>query len=289
MKKALLIFVSVLAFVSVQASVKDSVGVEKKGSSYFVKHQMEPKETLYALSRKYNVTVAEIKGANPGVDINDIKIGQIILIPTKYKPATQTASASRGGTHKVKPKETLYGLSKMYNVSVEDLKKANPAIAEQGLQIGMELNIPGKSNATATSKPATTTPSTKVSNTTTNSKPQTTSNTTVKSEPIIRKSVPVQLPNRNGKVEKVNETGMAESADSRQDAPDFFAYHKTAPVGTIILVVNDKNNQKAYVRVIGSLKNESSEATLVQLSPMAMERIEAKGEKLKVSLSYFIP
>lgn len=48
--------------------------------------------------------------------------------------------------HKVEAKETVYGLSKQYGVSQDDLIKANPFLKERGLQIGDELTIPQKSD-----------------------------------------------------------------------------------------------------------------------------------------------
>ncbi len=303
MKKALIFLSLLCAFVSSQASVLDSVGVEKKGDTYFIQHKMEAKETLYALSRRYNATVDEIKKANPGVNINDIGIGQIILVPAKnYKPAAASSSAPVSGKkiHKVEPKETLFALSQKYGVTVDELKKANPALNEKGLQVGMELVIPGKSApsavaATETRKPEPA-PAVKPAQSTSTGtapaatpKPVTAAAEKQKSEPAPARLTPTDLPSKNNKIEKVNENGLAENAPARQDAPDFFAYHKTAPVGTIIHVVNDQNNQNAYVRVIGPLKDPSSETAIIQLSPKAMERIKAGDTKAKVSLSYFMP
>lgn len=307
MKKAL-IFLSLLlgGLVSVQASVLDSVGVEKKGDAYFIQHRMEAKETLYALSRRYNATVDEIKKANPGVNINDIGIGQIILVPAKnYRPLANpaaTAVASSGKkVHKVEPKETLFALSQKYGITVDELKKANPVLNEKGLQVGMELVIPGKSGSAPTvaqtkkpepvsaAKPEQNTNAGTATTTTAATKPASPTAAKPKPEPATARLTPTDLPAKNSKIEKVNENGLAEAAPARQDAPDFFAYHKTAPVGTIILVVNDQNNQNAYVRVIGHLVNPSSEATIIQLSPKAMERIKAGDTKPKVSLSYFMP
>ena len=311
MKKTLIFLLLLFgAFVSAQASVLDSVGVEKKGDAYFIQHKMEAKETLYALSRRYSATVDEIKKANPGVNINDIGIGQIILVPAKnYKPkpaATAVSSAvpaSGKKVHKVEPKETLFALSQKYGVTVDELKKANPALNEKGLQVGMELVIPGKATSAVAvtetkkpepepaAKPAQNTNAATGTTPAATPKPATTAPVAVKpkSEPLPARLTPTDLPSKNNKIEKINENGMAETAPARQDAPDFFAYHKTAPVGTIILVVNDQNNQNAYVRVIGTLINPSSETSVIQLSPKAMERIKAGETKTKVSLSYFMP
>ena len=44
--------------------------------------------------------------------------------------------------HKVKKKETLYSLSKIYNISIETIKEYNPLIDKIGLKRKMKLQIP---------------------------------------------------------------------------------------------------------------------------------------------------
>lgn len=262
MKNILAFLIVLLSVTASYAEIKDSVGVEKKGGKYFIKHQMESKETLFALSRKYNVPVNEIKEANPGVDITDISIGQVIYVPAKnYKGPEPKRSAN---THVVRPKETLYGLSRTYDVSVKDLEKANPDLKEKGLQIGMVLVIPsGPGNTT---KVAVVEP---------------------KQAPKPKR-IPAKLPSTNEKVEKIKETGYAESASSSGEGIELFAFHKTAGVGTIIQVENEDSGQQVFVRVVGTLRSPSSETVLIQLSPKALSKLKASsGSKFKVKLYYF--
>ncbi len=49
-------------------------------------------------------------------------------------------------THKVKKKETLYGLSRQYNISVDQIKAFNPLIEKIGLKKRMQLKNPRLSN-----------------------------------------------------------------------------------------------------------------------------------------------
>jgi LysM repeat protein len=105
-------------------------------------HKVLPKETWSSVSRKYNMSIDEIKSVNHG--INDLKIGQIINIPEvasagnqkteeqaqvapSPKPIEQvkSSSAPKSFTHAVVQGETLYGIAKQYFVSVDDLKKWN--------------------------------------------------------------------------------------------------------------------------------------------------------------------
>ena len=57
-------------------------------------------------------------------------------LPSSYKIDTLT--------HKVERKETLYSISKIYNVSIEDIKAYNPEIKGNKLKKKMKLNIPQK-------------------------------------------------------------------------------------------------------------------------------------------------
>jgi LysM repeat protein len=127
-----------------------------------VNHKVLPKETLYSLARDYNVTVDDIKSNNPEVAKNGLQIGQVLKILTNKKvevvqstsiiktiPTKEVAKSaekkpsSKSGIimHKVEPKETLYSLSKKYNVSVDQIKEQNAALLINGLQIGQVLEI----------------------------------------------------------------------------------------------------------------------------------------------------
>ena len=63
-----------------------------------------------------------------------------MVIPQDSKAET----ASSKNTHLVQPKESLFSIARLYNVSVEDLDKANTALLKNGLQIGQEITIPNK-------------------------------------------------------------------------------------------------------------------------------------------------
>lgn len=134
-------------------------------------HTVEAGETLYSLSRKYGISVDEIKMSNGDALKKGLKVGQVVKIPntksidstdssigstvtpTKEvapeKPVpsevseTSTSDAAPAGTfsHKVAPKETLYSLSKRYGVTVDDIKAQNPDVARHGLQIGQTVTI----------------------------------------------------------------------------------------------------------------------------------------------------
>lgn len=121
-----------------------------------VMHTAKPKETLFSISRQYNVPVDAIRAANPEL-ANGLKIGQVIKIPAAgqttipetapapkvsepaaTKPAATKPAAS--AYHVVQPKETKFGLAKRYGMTVEQLESLNPGI-EHGLPVGYRLKL----------------------------------------------------------------------------------------------------------------------------------------------------
>lgn len=102
------------------------------------KHKVEKGETISQIAQKYNVTPYDIYQLNPDAQ-SGLKPNSILLIPKKSTSPKKAASAQ---THKVLTKETLFGIEKMYGISDEALKKANPFLEKDGLQIGQVLTIP---------------------------------------------------------------------------------------------------------------------------------------------------
>ncbi|MCV2487162.1 LysM peptidoglycan-binding domain-containing protein [Flavobacterium sp. SH_e] len=106
-----------------------------------IEHKIQKGETAYFIAQKYKVSVEEIYKLNPESQ-NGIKDNQILKIPVHHLEN----SNSKQQTHIVAPKETLFGLSKQYHVSVEAIQDANQEILANGLQIGQELIIPQNSD-----------------------------------------------------------------------------------------------------------------------------------------------
>lgn len=55
----------------------------------YIYHTIQPKETLYALSNKYEIPATEIIRENPGLSVATFSIGKIIRIPAVYRPEGQ--------------------------------------------------------------------------------------------------------------------------------------------------------------------------------------------------------
>ncbi len=126
-------------------------------------HVVEKGDTVYSLSKKYNITTETIYILNPEA-INGINIGQILNVgKVEKKDATAIDGELSGDkdavldslkvisegpeiirfiTHKVKRKETLYGIAKKYNITVEDIKKHNKRLYSEQIKKKDKIRIP---------------------------------------------------------------------------------------------------------------------------------------------------
>ena len=99
-------------------------------------HTIESGETLYRLSQRYGVSVQAICKANPGLSVVNFHAGEVIRIPVptpETQPATPEAQPKDTITlraevkprcremHKVKRKETVYSISRMYGITEQEL------------------------------------------------------------------------------------------------------------------------------------------------------------------------
>ncbi|MBS4058462.1 MAG: LysM peptidoglycan-binding domain-containing protein [Bacteroidales bacterium] len=111
----------------------------------YPQHVVKPKETLYAVAKKYNLSVALLREANPGLG-EDIKVGQVLRLPSSAKKTDGNSEAIQDTAtviHIVKKGETLYRIALNNGVSIDELKKANPGLNEH-MQPGQKILIPKK-------------------------------------------------------------------------------------------------------------------------------------------------
>ena len=74
--------------------------------------------------------------------LNYFLLLMMLVLGTVYMSAQQPANFR--GQHKVKKKETVFGISRNYGLTIEELINANPEMKEPGYELkkGMILNIP---------------------------------------------------------------------------------------------------------------------------------------------------
>ena len=124
-----------------------------------VYHYVLPNETKYSISKQYGITIEELERKNPEV-VPTLPEGFRLLIKGKAPKSDKTAVvvepkkeiidanpvkgiaiSTQFLNYVVKPKETLYSLSKMVGISQEELIALNPILSE-GVIEGMVLKVP---------------------------------------------------------------------------------------------------------------------------------------------------
>ncbi|MCF4101271.1 LysM peptidoglycan-binding domain-containing protein [Gillisia sp. M10.2A] len=106
----------------------------------FKYHTVAPGENVFRIAQKYSISQEAIFKYNPDAK-NGIEVGAKLVIPVEEKMADTNAPVSFQ-SHKVDRKETLYSLSKEYNVDIEEIKKYNKQLYSKELQKGEIIQIP---------------------------------------------------------------------------------------------------------------------------------------------------
>lgn len=134
-------------------------------------HKVAENETIYRLSVKYKLPVSSILAANPEIQNNIIKVGQIVRIPgatqgsvtaTVPPPPAQEQLVNNPNPntvstpnypvqgrqlqqllpiiHKVTEKETLYSISRKYKQNIEAIRNWN-GISNNNIRLGQPLVV----------------------------------------------------------------------------------------------------------------------------------------------------
>ena len=113
-----------------------------EGKIYYI-HIVSGKETLYGISRAYNVTQKVIASENPGV-FAGLQPGMVLKIPAEpvVDESIEIRETDDYYYHVITEGETLYFLSKKYGIDVVEIEKANPEVRVSDLQVNQVLKIP---------------------------------------------------------------------------------------------------------------------------------------------------
>lgn len=112
--------------------------IESIEGKKFYLHEVKSGNTLWGISQLYSVEVSEIVESNPEL-VNGLKEGQTIYIPVQENQVELEKPELT--EHKVKKDETLFGISRQYNTTIDNLIAWNPGV-ENGLQIGQKILVP---------------------------------------------------------------------------------------------------------------------------------------------------
>lgn len=103
-------------------------------------YTIRPGDTFFSLAQRFNTTVPALIAANPTVNPNFLQVGQVICIPTQ--PVPMPTPCPGGNFYTIRAGDTLFAISRRFNVSLDDLLEANPGIDPNRLMIGQRICIP---------------------------------------------------------------------------------------------------------------------------------------------------
>ncbi|MGI4750862.1 MAG: DPBB and LysM peptidoglycan-binding domain-containing protein [Janthinobacterium lividum] len=289
----------------------DSVGVENQNGKMIILHKLDPKDNYYSIARRYNVRPKDI------IDYNNnakMQIGAIIKVPTDRQfntnfssvktVSTQNSSPQKTNTtvadnvpannnspeytqYKVSAGETLYAISRRFQVKVEDITSWNN-LKNGNLSAGQILRIKREE-----AQPAAITPAPVVV--------APVENTTAVRDNTLRKdstriisssdSSNRRLPNNRYGLTEKNEKGAAVWIDDPNlDSKKKYVLHRTAPVGTIIRITNPNTNKTTFAKVVGSFtENETNKDAIVVMTKDVAQSLGAIDKRFYVTMSYGSP
>lgn len=309
----------------------DSLRTETIDGKLFVIHQVGERETLYGLSKRYGASIPAILGYNPTADAG-LEVGQILKIPYALRERVQATGVA---VHRVAAKETLFSISRLYNVSVDDLKTWNK-LTDSNLALGQELVVrrPAESlkqvSAPATPMQVNTAHvvasgetlfsiakkyqvsvaqlrewnsmagnELRVGQTLFLAPPmhQAPAPTTAAEQPPVATAAPPKaiettawatgqqtaLPS-----DEIRETGLAEVIEGSEGNRKYLAFHRAAKTGSIIRVKNELNGREVFVRVAGALPDTgNNDKVVIKISRSAYDRLGAIDARFRVAVTYY--
>jgi len=108
-------------------------------------HKVKRKETLYSIGKIYNVTVDDLKKHNNRLYSENLRKGDRINIPKYDTVSTTTSLENTIKSYQVEPKEGKWRIAYKFGITVDELEKLNPKMADT-LQVGQKINVPNIAN-----------------------------------------------------------------------------------------------------------------------------------------------
>ncbi len=267
-----------------KATTLDSLGLKKENNKTFLLFKVGPKQSLFSILKRYNLSLTEFKSANADIEI-PVKTGEILYIPLHYleesNPAPKVVeekvaeAPKEAEIHIVAPKQGLLSVANMHKVTMAELRKWNNLTSDR-LQEGQRLIVsdPSGTKSTIAVDKASLLPA------------KTTAAATAPAAPAPVSEAPAKEKGPED-IKKKIETGIAELIDVPDNSGKFLALHRTAPIGTLVLVKNLTNNQSIWVKVIGRLPGGDSKV-IIKLSPKAFEKLNAVDKRVRAEISYLL-
>lgn len=115
--------------------------IAQQETQIYISYTVPPKMTLYSLGQEYGIEPQQIVRLNPQImEEGGLKEGMQIRLPEK-KISEGEINTANYVFYEVKPKQTVYSLTRKLQLSYEELLELNPEL-RNGLKAGMVLKLP---------------------------------------------------------------------------------------------------------------------------------------------------
>ena len=136
------------AVTSTTATNTTEAKIEEQEPTGFTSYKVRKKETLYGISKRFNITEDQIKKYNQKLYSSQLKKKMVLRIP-KYKrvaPTENTINEDDFETYTVAAKETRWSIAHKYGITIDSMVSLNPGLAKNTnyLAEGQELQMPKK-------------------------------------------------------------------------------------------------------------------------------------------------
>jgi LysM repeat protein len=133
---------SLQSFAQAEQGARSKNKIILEGHIYYI-HIVKQGETLPSICTTYSTTAKIITDENPEA-LEGIHEGQVLKIPESKAvvESPKFVQADSGKMHIVQQGQTLYSISKIYGITVDDLSRANPEVKYSSIQVNQVLRIP---------------------------------------------------------------------------------------------------------------------------------------------------
>ena len=240
------------------------------GQKVFV-HEMEPKQTLYSLSKFYGLTLDELYYYNPKNEGGRYGVGSKIKVPVpnrsiiRFKPKDYHASLYIPLYYVVRKGETLYHVAqRMFKMPIDTLMDRNKMVGYE-LSVGQKLRVGWMSIKGIPD-----------------------GNRQFNGHPMWQKSYSYRRKYtlaKRGKKE-YRRKGPAVYIKGTKSTSDLLVMHRHAPIGSIIQVTNPMKKRSVYAKVIAKTPSSYDANVEVVVSPRVGKMLGARDKKFYVKTKY---
>ncbi|MCD6544335.1 MAG: LysM peptidoglycan-binding domain-containing protein, partial [Flavobacteriaceae bacterium] len=112
----------------------------------YIYHEIQKKETLYSILKKYKTEIDVLNKLNPLLLQKGLQYGEVLKIPLQQEDLAEISRISElekyTQTYIVKAKETKFGIAREHGISIAYLEELNPKIKNKELQIDDVIIVP---------------------------------------------------------------------------------------------------------------------------------------------------